>query len=91
MFGMNLKQLVHKKKTELFQSLELQQQGTDLSHQKISDKTEEIRFKSDRCSQPDQIENISRQKSVSQEMAHILYQLFVLMSPPPQKNQLMRS
>jgi hypothetical protein len=48
MFGMNLEQLVHKKKTELFHSLELGQQGTDLSHQKMtSDKTEEIRFKSD--------------------------------------------
>jgi hypothetical protein len=60
--------------------------GIDLSHQMMTcNKTEEIRFKNDRCSQPDQIENISRQKSVSQEMAHIVYQLVVLMSSPPQE------
>lgn len=73
MFGMNLKQLMHKKK-----SLELLQQGTDPSHQNMtSDKTEGIRLKSDGCSQPDQI-----QKSVSQEV-HTVYQLFVLMFPAP--------
>jgi hypothetical protein len=56
-----------------------------------SNKTEEIRFKNDRCSQPDQIENISGQKSVSQEMAHIVYQLVVLISSPPSRKTLMRS
>jgi hypothetical protein len=38
--------------------------------------TEETRFKNDRCSQTDQIDNTPRQKSVSQEMVHIVYQLF---------------
>lgn len=74
MFGMNLKQLVHKKKTELFQSLELWQQGIDLSQQKMtSDKTEEIRFKSDRCPQPDKIPqkyHLMRSKQLS--LAHYM-------------------
>jgi hypothetical protein len=86
MFRMNLKQLVHKNKRELFQSLELLQQGTGLSHQKItSDKLKKTRFKSSTCSQPDQIDNIPREESVSQEMVHIVYQLFVLMLVPPSK------